>query len=199
MIKRIFDIIFSLIGLLLLSPLFLMIAIFIKIDSKGNILFTQIRVGKNEKLFYIHKFRTMVVNAENLGLKITVGFDSRITRFGNFLRKFKLDELPQLWDILVGNMSFVGPRPEVLEYVNYYPPELKEKIFSVRPGITDYASILMIDESELLLNTVNPREYYINKVLPYKLNYAIKYIDNMNILLDIRLIFLTIIRVFKRK
>ena len=174
MIKRIFDIIFSLIGLLLLSPLFLMIAIFIKIDSKGNILFTQIRVGKNEKLFYIHKFRTMVVNAENLGLKITVGFDSRITRFGNFLRKFKLDELPQLWDILVGNMSFVGPRPEVLEYVNYYPPELKEKIFSVRPGITDYASILMIDESELLLNTVNPREYYINKVLPYKLNYAIK-------------------------
>lgn len=199
MVKRIFDIIFSLIGLLIFSPLILLIAIVIKIDSNGSIFFTQIRVGESEKLFYIHKFRTMVCNAEDLGLKITVGFDPRVTRIGNFLRKYKLDELPQLWDILIGKMSFVGPRPEVPEYVCYYPLTIKEKIFSVKPGITDYASIIMIDENIKLLSVSNPRQYYIDEILPCKLNYAIKYIDNMNLLLDIKLILMTIISLFKRK
>ncbi len=198
MLKRLFDVIFAILGIVVLFPLLLLIAILIKFDSKGNILFKQVRVGRYGRLFNIHKFRTMVLNAEYLGLKITVGFDPRVTKIGQFLRKSKLDELPQLWDILIGNMSFVGPRPEVPEYVAYYPQNIKDEILSVRPGITDYASIYMLNESDILAKSSEPREYYINKILPYKLDLALKYINNKKIGLDVYLIFLTIIRIFKR-
>ena len=146
-IKRSFDIICALCGLIILSPVLLLIIVLTKLTSTGPVFFRQTRVGQYEKLFQIHKFRTMIVNAEASGLKITVGRDPRITSIGHFLRKTKLDELPQLIDVLMGTMSLVGPRPEVPEYVQYYTNEVKAIVLSVRPGITDWASIKMIDEN----------------------------------------------------
>lgn len=198
LIKRIFDIIFAMLGLLIFSPIFVIIAILIRFDSKGSIFFRQVRVGQFGHEFRIFKFRTMVNNAEALGSKITVGHDVRITKIGAFLRKYKLDELPQLIDVFRGTMSFVGPRPEVPEYVRHYPTDIKQKVLSVKPGITDNASIAMIDESSLLSKASNPTEYYISHLLPLKLDYAIKYIDNRSLLLDIKIIFLTLFKIFNR-
>ena len=197
-VKRAFDLIFSTIGILILSPFFLIVAIIIKIDSKGPIYFRQDRVGKNNEVFQIHKFRTMEINSESLG-KLTIGEDKRITNFGRWLRKNKIDELPQLIDVLYGKMSIVGPRPELKEYVDKYPEDIKKKILSVKPGITDYASISMADESLLLASYKSPQEAYTNNILPKKLGLSTKYVDNNNIFLDLKIIFLTLQKIFLKR
>ena len=192
-IKRIFDFVVSLIGAILLSPILLIVAIAIKIDSKGKILFLQKRVGRNGKPFYIYKFRTMVTDAEKLGKQITVGKDNRITRVGGFLRKYKIDELPQLLNVVKGDMSLVGPRPEVPRYVELYSEE-ERKVLEVRPGITDLASLRYKDENDILGKVENPEEYYINVIMKDKLKLNLEYIEKSNILFDISLIFKTIIK-----
>lgn len=194
--KRIFDILFSSIGLILISPILLVISIIIKITSEGPILFKQVRVGKDNKDFKILKFRTMIVDADKKGLKITVKDDPRITKIGKFLRKTKLDELPQLFNVLLGDMSFVGPRPEVRKYVDLYTEEQKQ-VLSVRPGITDLASIKYRNENELLDQSSNPEETYINEIMPSKLKINLDYVKNINLVNDIKLILLTIKTVIK--
>jgi len=197
-IKRVFDIICALCGLIVLSPVLLLIIVLIKLTSTGPVFFRQTRVGQYEKLFQIHKFRTMIVNAEASGLKITVGRDPRITSIGHFLRKTKLDELPQLIDVLMGTMSLVGPRPEVPEYVQYYTNEVKAIVLSVRPGITDWASIKMIDENDILARASDPQQAYIQQILPEKLAYAVRYVQTRSLRLDVYLILLTISKIFTR-
>lgn len=194
--KRIFDILFSSIGLILISPILLVISIIIKITSEGPILFKQVRVGKDNKDFKILKFRTMIVDADKKGLKITVKDDPRITKIGKLLRKTKLDELPQLFNVLLGDMSFVGPRPEVRKYVDLYTEEQKQ-VLSVRPGITDLASIKYRNENELLDQSSNPEETYINEIMPSKLKINLDYVKNINLVNDIKLILLTIKTVIK--
>jgi lipopolysaccharide/colanic/teichoic acid biosynthesis glycosyltransferase len=191
MMKRFFDFIASSFGLLMLFPVLLVLAFWIKIDSPGPIFFRQLRVGLGGKPLRIHKFRTMAVNAELQGLQITVGADPRVTRAGKFLRKYKLDELPQLIDVWVGAMSLVGPRPEVPRYVAHYPDDVRKLILSVRPGITDRASIEFKDENEILGKAVDPHLAYINEVLPIKIRYYQEYVLNHSMLLDIRIIFAT--------
>lgn len=191
MSKRIFDWLASGLGLVLLAPLLIVLAVWIKLDSPGPVFFRQERVGKDGKLFRIHKFRTMVTDAEKRGLQITVGADARVTRVGQWLRKYKLDELPQLIDVWLGRMSLVGPRPEVPRYVACYPAHVREKVLSVRPGITDKASIEFKDENEILGRAVDPNKAYIEEVLPIKLAYYLEYIQTQSMLGDIRLIFRT--------
>ncbi len=198
LLKRLFDFLCSAGGLVILSPVLIVIMLLIKLTSAGPIFFRQTRVGQHEQLFQIHKFRTMIVNAEARGLKITVGQDARITSIGRFLRKTKLDELPQLIDVLIGNMSLVGPRPEVPEYVKYYPAEVKAQIFKLKPGITDWASIKMIDENAILAKAENPEQEYIHKILPEKLTFAVRYAETRSLSLDVYLIFLTIAKIFTR-
>lgn len=195
-IKRIFDIIAATIGLIVLSPILIVIAIIIKNTSSGPIFFKQIRVGRNGKIFKILKFRTMVVNAEMIGKQITVGKDSRITKCGAFFRRYKIDELPQLINVVRGDMSLVGPRPEVPNYVEMYNEEQKN-VLNVRPGITDLASIRYRDENELLGSVPNPEDFYINTVMPDKLNINLEYIQKGNIFFDIYIIFETIIKCIK--
>lgn len=197
-VKRVFDLFFSAVGMFILSPVFLVVAILIKIDSKGPIYFRQDRVGKNNEVFQIHKFRTMEINSEHLE-KITIGEDKRITNLGKWLRKNKIDELPQLIDVLYGKMSLVGPRPELKEYVDTYPEDIKKKILSVKPGITDYASISMIDESLLLANYSNPQEAYARSILPKKLELSTMYVENNNIFLDIKIILLTLQKIILKR
>ncbi|EJL6856931.1 sugar transferase [Vibrio alginolyticus] len=194
MLKRLFDIFCSLLGLLVFSPLFLVVSIWIKLDSSGPIFYRQVRVGLNGKPFRIHKFRTMRVDAENEG-RLTVGKDKRITRSGEILRKSKVDELPQLIDVLCGDMSLVGPRPEVQEFVDCYPSGIKELVLSVRPGITDRASIEMVDENEILSQYDDPRAAYIEHILPLKQRYYVDYVENNNVFIDIKLIFQTIFKI----
>jgi len=194
MIKRCFDIIFSIIGLVILSPILLVIAITIKIDSKGPVIYKQDRVGKNEIDFKIYKFRTMRLNADKLGL-LTVGDrDPRITNVGYFLRKYKLDEFPQLFNVLIGNMSFVGPRPEVRKYVNYYT-ESDQEILQLKPGITDYASIHFRNEAELLKSTTNSEKTYINEIMPEKIRLNKIYLKENNIFIDSKIILKTFISI----
>lgn len=194
MIKRSFDIVFSLLGLILLVPLLLIIAFLIKSESKGPIFFRQSRVGENNVDFKIFKFRTMYVGSDKKGL-LTVGDrDPRVTKVGFFLRKYKLDELPQLINVLLGHMSFVGPRPEVRHYVNYYS-EGYLNILSVKPGITDYASIYFRNEVELLKASNDPENYYIDVILPKKITLNKKYIENKNLLIDIRIILKTLLTI----
>ncbi len=192
-VKRIFDFIASLIGVIIISPILIVVAICIKLDSKGNILFLQKRVGKNGEPFYIYKFRTMVTDAEKLGAQITVGKDSRITKVGAVLRKYKIDELPQLFNVLKGDMSLVGPRPEVPKYVELYTEE-ERKVLEVRPGITDLASLRYRDENDILAKVENPEEYYINVIMKDKLKLNLEYIEKSNIIFDIYLIIKTIIK-----
>lgn len=191
--KRIFDLFFSIFGLVFFAPIFLIIAIFIKIDSPGEIFFRQIRITKDGKEFKIYKFRTMKKDTEG-SRQITVGQDNRITKVGNFLRKTKLDELPQLINILKGEMSFVGPRPEVPKYIVYYTEEQKE-ILKVKAGITDYASIYFSNESEILGSQAEPEKYYIEKIMPYKIELNKKYIEKMGIIEDIKIIVMTILKI----
>lgn len=191
--KRSFDIIASLIGIIIISPIFVGISIAIKATSQGPVLFKQKRVGKDEKIFEIFKFRTMVVNAESLGTQITIGEDKRITSIGKFLRKYKIDELPQLFNVFLGQMSFVGPRPEVPRYVEMYTKEQK-KVLSVRPGITDYASLKYSDENDLLGKVEDPESYYINVIMQDKLKVNLEYVQNNNVFNDIKIIFQTVLK-----
>ena len=196
MLIRLLDIVLSLLGLLFLLPIFVILAVWIKFDSQGSIFFRQIRVGKDGKDFRIYKFRTMIVNAEKMGI-ITIGErDPRITNSGYFLRKYKLDELPQLINVLKGEMSFVGPRPEVRKYVEMYNQE-QLKILTVKPGITDYASIEYINEDEILGKSFNPEKTYIEEIIPQKIKYNMKYINNKTVIEYFKIIFLTIIKIIK--
>jgi lipopolysaccharide/colanic/teichoic acid biosynthesis glycosyltransferase len=173
---------------LLLAPLLLVIALWIKLDSPGPVFFRQQRVGRFGALFRIHKFRSMSGDAPLAGPQLTVGADPRITRAGAFLRRSKLDELPQLIDVLAGTMSLVGPRPEVPRYVAMYPAELRAKVLSVRPGITDPASIAYRDENTLLAGAADPELVYVEQVMPAKLRFAAQYVDRMSLWNDVRLI-----------
>lgn len=188
MAKRIFDLTFAVLGLAILSPMFIVLATWIKLDSAGPVFFRQDRVGRGGNLFRIHKFRTMTIDEESPGLQLTIGTDKRVTRSGRFLRKWKLDELAQLFDILRGDMSFVGPRPEVPKYVAYYPDDIKEIVLSVRPGITDFASIEFKDESEILSQFADPERAYIQEILPVKLHCYRCYVEHQSLLLDLMLI-----------
>lgn len=177
---RALDITLSLIGLIILSPVILIIALLIKLTSKGPTFFRQSRVGKNGSDFKVIKFRTMFTDADKIGLLTVGGRDKRITRLGYYLRKYKLDELPQLVNVLLGEMSLVGPRPEVRRYVDLYSTDQKRAL-KVRPGITDYASIAFRNENELLATAQNPEEFYIKEILPKKIELNFKYINNRNI------------------
>ena len=190
-LKRLYDIIFALIGLILLSPFFAAIAMAIKMDSPGSVFFRQGRMGLGGLSFRIFKFRTMVTHAEKLGTTITVNGDKRITRVGRVLRNLKLDEIPQLLNVLVGHMSLVGPRPELPRYREYYSGDF-ESVLTVRPGITDPASIKFHDESSLLEGQNDPETFYIEKILPEKLKIACNYLKRASLLLDFQIIFLTI-------
>ena len=193
MIKRGIDILFSLIGLICLFPFFIFISFFIFITSKGGVFFVQLRVGKNNKDFKLYKFRTMFLNSDSKGLLTVGNNDKRITKLGYYLRKNKLDELPQLINVLNGTMSLVGPRPEVRKYVNLYNSEQKS-ILDVKPGITDFASLMYYNENEILANSVNPEQTYINEIMPIKLELNKQYINEMSLLTDLKIIFKTFIK-----
>lgn len=190
--KRLFDLICVIPGLIIISPVLIAIGICIRLDSPGPVFFRQTRVGKNGKLFQILKFRTMVTDAERLGLKITTGNDPRVTRCGKLLRKSKLDELAQLFNVLRGEMSLVGPRPEVPEYVEHYPEHDKNRILSVPPGITDLASIEFRSENELLATRADPHKVYIEEILPIKINYYLRYVEQRSLLGDLKIILKTL-------
>lgn len=197
MIKRFLDIAASFTGLILLGPVLLLIALLIKRDSPGPVFFRQERIGLHGKSFHIHKFRTMTVAQPSTAMQITVGQDARITRIGAFLRHYKIDELPQLIDVLQGSMSLVGPRPEVPKYVALYPELTKSIVLSVRPGITDLASIEYRSESELLGKSSNPEKTYIEEVMPAKLAYCVQYVEQQSLWLDIQIIARTFIAILK--
>lgn len=188
--KRLFDIIASGLGLIALSPLFLILAIWIKLDSKGPVFYRQVRVGLHNKDFRIFKFRSMRVGADKGSLVTIGGRDPRITRSGYFIRKFKFDELPQLINVFVGDMSLVGPRPEVRHYVDYWTPE-QMHVLDVRPGITDPASIKFHNENELMEQAENPEKYYIEVIMQEKLKLYLEYVQNHSFWGDIGLIFKT--------
>ena len=195
MLKRLFDIVFSVLVILILLPFMFIITLIISFESEGGFFYFQKRVGKNNCDFILIKFRTMFVDADKNGL-LTVGTnDKRITGFGKFLRKFKLDELPQLFNIILGDMSIVGPRPEVRKYVDLYTDEQK-KVLSVRPGLTDYSSIEYIAENEILALSENAEKIYIEKIMPRKLELNIKYIQNKSFITDLKIIFKTVFKIF---
>lgn len=194
--KRAMDIVLSACALAVLWPLLLLIALAIWIDDPGPVFYRQVRVGRNGKTFRIFKFRSMVMDADKKGLAITVGRDSRITRVGAVLRKTKLDELAQLLNVLFGQMSFVGPRPEVPKYVELYTP-YQRQVLLVRPGITDYASIAYRNENDLLAGAPNPETMYIEQIMPDKIELNMKYLREISPLADIRLILKTIVAVIK--
>ncbi len=193
---RFFDFILSLVGLVVLAPIFIVLAIWIKIDSKGPVFYKQVRVGRNGIDFGLFKFRSMVVDADKKGLITVGGRDPRITRSGYFIRKYKLDELPQLINVLVGDMSLVGPRPEVRKYVDLYTDE-QQKVLSVKPGITDYASIEYMDENEILGKSRDPEKTYIEEIMPEKIKYNMKYIQNKNVSEYFKIIFLTLLKIVR--
>lgn len=188
MAKRVFDLLGAAVALVLLAPLLAAIALWIKLDSPGPVLFRQQRVGRHGRPFAIRKFRTMVADAPRRGPQLTIGDDPRITRAGAFLRRAKLDELPQLIDVLAGHMSLVGPRPEVPSYVAQYPAELRDKVLAVRPGITDPVSLEFADESELLARAADPEREYVEVLLPKKLRAAAAYAEHANLATDLRVI-----------
>ncbi|EFX5040657.1 TPA: sugar transferase [Shigella sonnei] len=192
-----FDVIVAGLGLLFLFPVFIIVSMLIVADSKGGVFFRQYRVGRFGKDFRIHKFRTMFIDSEKKG-RITVGQDARVTRVGWYLRKYKIDELPQLIDVLSGTMSLVGPRPEVREFIDEYPDDIREKVLSVRPGITDLASIEMVDENEILSSYDDPRRAYIDIILPIKQRYYLDYVANNSVKYDCVIIWKTIIKILSR-
>ena len=194
MAKRLFDILFSFAGIILLLPFFILISVFVALSSKGGVFYVQKRVGKDDRDFSLFKFRTMHSGAERKGL-LTVGAkDSRVTRVGYFLRKYKLDELPQLFNVLFGSMSLVGPRPEVRKYVELYNEEQK-KVLTVKPGITDYASIEYSNENEILARSSTPEQTYISEIMPHKLALNLKYIREKGLMTDLKIIFRTIAKI----
>lgn len=194
--KRTFDIVFSLVGIIILLPVFAVISLFIVLDSKGGILYRQERSGKGGRIFKVLKFRTMRPDSFSKGA-LTVGSrDSRITNIGFYLRKYKLDELPQLFNVLKGDMSFVGPRPEVKKYTDLYD-QRQIRVLSVRPGITDYASIRFRNENDLLAESSDPEKLYIDKIMPDKLDLNLKYIDDNNLFKDVKIILDTFYAIVK--
>ena len=193
---RFFDFILSLVGLVVLAPIFIVLAIWIKMDSKGPVFYKQVRVGQNGIDFGLFKFRSMVVDADKKGLITVGGRDPRITRSGYFIRRYKLDELPQLINVLVGDMSLVGPRPEVRKYVDLYTDE-QQKVLSVKPGITDYASIEYMDENEILGKSSDPEKTYIEEIMPEKIKYNMKYINNKNLFEYFKIILLTVLKIVR--
>ena len=193
---RFFDFVLSLVGLVVLAPIFIVLAAWIKIDSVGPVFYKQIRVGQNGKDFGLFKFRSMVVDADKKGLITVGGRDPRITRSGYFIRKYKLDELPQLINVLVGDMSLVGPRPEVRKYVELYDDD-QNKVLSVKPGITDYASIEYMDENEILGKSTDPEKTYIEEIMPEKIKYNMKYIKNRSLIEYFKIIFLTVLKIIR--
>lgn len=194
--KRVFDIIASGLGLLILSPLFLVVAIWVKLDSTGPVFYKQVRVGRNNKDFYLYKFRSMRVGSDKKGLITVGGRDPRVTRSGYYIRKYKLDEFPQLINVFKGDMSLVGPRPEVRKYVDLYTPE-QMHVLDVRPGITDLASIRYRNENELLAKASDPEQYYRDIVMQDKLRINLEYVRNHSFFGDIALIFKTFLSIIK--
>jgi lipopolysaccharide/colanic/teichoic acid biosynthesis glycosyltransferase len=192
MAKRLFDLVAAALALLLLSPVLVLLALWIRLDSPGPVFFRQQRVGRHGVPFRIHKFRTMRAGAP--GLPLTVGDDARITRAGGFLRRTRLDELPQFIDVLQGSMSLVGPRPEVPRYVAHYPPALRERALAVRPGITDPASLAYIDEAALLAAAADPEREYIEVILPAKLERAAAYAERATLWTDLGVLWATLRR-----
>lgn len=188
---RFFDILFSFLGIVLLSPVFLCLYVGICLESRGGGFYSQRRVGRNGKDFYVYKFRSMRMGADKQGLITVGGRDSRITRVGYFIRKYKLDELPQLFNVLKGDMSLVGPRPEVRKYVELYT-EAQKKVLSVRPGITDYASIEYVDENAILGRAKDADKVYVEQILPDKIRYNMKYIEHRSVKEYFKIIYLTI-------
>lgn len=192
-LKRLFDIVFSSVGIILCLPIFIIAAVLIKLDSFGPVFFTQERIGKDFRPFRIFKFRTMKYDAEQNGPKITIKGDNRITRSGSLLRKYKIDELPQLFNVLKGDMSFVGPRPEIREYVILFKSAY-ETLLSIRPGITDPASLRYSNEEVLLSHSADWEDNYRNNVLPAKLKLSLQYVENSNLITDMKLIIRTIVK-----
>ena len=188
--KRLFDIVASSCGLLVLSPVLLIVAIWIKLDSPGPVFYRQVRVGYKNKDFRIFKFRSMRIGADKGSLVTIGGRDPRVTRSGYFIRKYKLDELPQLINVFIGDMSLVGPRPEVRHYVDYWTPE-QMRVLDVRPGITDPASIKFRNENELMGQAENPEEYYIHVIMQEKIKLYLEYVENASFLYDLKLILQT--------
>lgn len=191
MSKRLFDVLVATICLVLLAPFLVLIAAWIKWDTPGAALFLQQRVGRNGRLFNIYKFRTMHSRLE-AGPLLTVGRDSRVTPAGHRLRRYKLDELPQLFNVFLGSMSFVGPRPEMPRYVAHYPPNMRALVLSVPPGITDWAAIEYKDENTLLAASSDPERTYIEEILPKKLTLYARYVRERNLCVDLRIIFRTL-------
>lgn len=196
MSKRLFDVAAAAAGLILLAPALLAIALWIRLDSPGPALFRQRRVGRHGRHFDIYKFRTMADRSDE-GRQLTVGQDPRITRAGRFLRRTKLDELPQLLNVLEGTMSLVGPRPEVPRYVDRYPPAVRQTVLSVAPGITDLAAILYKDENDILGRAQDPERAYVETILPVKLEYYQRYVRERTFWLDLRIIFRTLAAILK--
>ena len=194
--KRIFDIIFSATALLITFPLILICVVIIKLeDPTSPVFYKQKRGGKNKHFFNIYKFRTMSTNAEKTG-SLTIGNDLRITKSGKWLRKFKIDELPQFFNVLIGDMSVVGPRPEVEKYINLYN-EKQLEVLNIKPGITDYASIIYFEENQLLGKSKDPEKTYIEKIMPHKLDLNLQYINKNSLLIDLKIIIKTLLKVFK--
>ena len=196
MAKRAFDLVGAVLALLLLSPLMLLVALWVKLDSPGAVFYRQERVGRFGVPFRIHKFRTMREGAG--GLQITVGEDPRITRAGRFLRRTRLDELPQFIDVLQGTMSLVGPRPEVPRYVALYPAALRDRALAVRPGLTDPASLAFIDEAGLLAAAADPEREYVDRILPAKLQAAVAYAESASLLNDLAVLGRTALALLRR-
>ena len=197
MLKRFFDIILSFVALIFLSPLFAVISILTKLDSRGTVFYRGLRVGRHGKIFKIFKFRTLVMAAEKLGGASTANDDPRITKAGKFLRKYKLDELPQLINVFKGEMSFVGPRPEVKQYVDMFTEEEKS-ILSVRPGITDWATLWNPDEGAILAGSSDPEKTYMEKIRPEKIRLQLKYVKDRSFLTDVKIIILTLLALVKK-
>jgi len=197
-VKRLFDVVASGLGLIVLSPLFLILAIWIKMDSKGPVFYRQVRVGRGNKDFRIFKFRSMRVGADKGSLVTIGGHDSRVTKSGYFIRKFKFDELPQLINVFVGDMSLVGPRPEVRHYVDYWTPE-QMHVLDVRPGITDPASIRFRNENEMMGKAEDPEKYYIEVIMQEKIKLYLEYVEKHSFWYDIGLIFKTFFVIVKER
>lgn len=196
LVKRIYDVVFSSLGLLVLSPLLIVVAILIKLDSPGPVFYRQTRIGKNQQEFEILKFRKMYAHIGDSGANLTTAHDQRMTRFGACLRKTKLDELPQAFNVLKGDMAIVGPRPETPNYVELYTPA-QSQVLEVKPGITDYASIYYINEGDLLERADDPEKYYIEKIMPQKIRLNLQYIADMSFMTDMKIIYLTFRNIFR--
>ena len=197
MVKRAFDFIAALVGFILTAPIFFAIAFAIKLDSPGPVFYRGIRVGQYGKEFRMFKFRSMVENADKIGGPSTAGDDPRLTRMGKFLKKFQLDELPQLLNVIKGEMSIVGPRPEVPFYVDMMTPEERNVILSVQPGMTDWASLWNFHEGEILRGSADPEKTYQEKIRPEKMRLQMKYVRERNFLVDLNIILQTVLKIFK--